>query len=108
MGREGDEGVKSKGEQRSCGLGDAPKALQFSVQRLGSRDTRDGTPSSVVEKYLLGEKSPRTGQVAGTLLGMPRAKQKERRGIRESGHARQDTVMFATMQLWKSFGNICL
>ena len=31
---------------------------------LGSRDTRDGTPSSVVEEYLLGGKSPRTGQVA--------------------------------------------
>ena len=29
------------------------------------RDTQDGTPSSVVEKYLLGEKSTRTGQVAG-------------------------------------------
>ena len=34
---------------------------------LGSRDTRDGTPSSVVEEYLLGGKSPRTGQVAGNL-----------------------------------------
>ena len=32
---------------------------------LGSRDTRDGTPSSVVEEYLLGGKSPKTGQIAG-------------------------------------------
>ena len=31
---------------------------------LGSRDTRDGTPSSVGEEYLLGGKSTRTGQVA--------------------------------------------
>ena len=32
---------------------------------LGSRDTRDGTPSSVVEEYLLGGKSPKTRQIAG-------------------------------------------
>ena len=37
---------------------------------LGSRDTRDGTPSSVVEEYLLGELAPSTGRVVGEVVAL--------------------------------------
>ena len=39
--------------------------LDSKSRMLGSRDTRDGTPSSIVEEYLLGGVAPSTGLVAG-------------------------------------------
>ena len=37
---------------------------------MGSRDTRDGTPSSVVEEYLLGEFAPTAKQVVGEVVAL--------------------------------------
>ena len=45
--------------------------LNSKSRMLGSRDTRDGTPSSVVEEYLLGELAqvhPITRALSGTPL----------------------------------------
>ena len=44
--------------------------LDSKSRMLGSRDTRDGTPSSVVEEYLLGELAPRTRQVVGEIVAL--------------------------------------
>ena len=44
--------------------------LDSKSRMLGSRDTRDGTPSSVVEEYLLGGVAPSTGLVAGEVVAL--------------------------------------
>ena len=44
--------------------------LDSKSRMLGSRDTRDGTPSSIVEEYLLGGKSTITGRVVGEIVAL--------------------------------------
>ena len=48
----------------SCGI------LGSTSRVLWSRDTRDGTPASIVEEYLLGELPPSTRQVAGEIVAL--------------------------------------
>lgn len=60
--------------------------LDSKSRMLGSRDTRDGTPSSVVEEYLLGGESPRTRQVVGRVSSTRSSSHtKGSDGIREEG-----------------------
>ena len=44
--------------------------LDSKSRMLGSRDTRDGTPSSVVEEYLLGELAPSTKPVVREIVAL--------------------------------------
>ena len=52
------------------GRSQASYRLEVKGWGLGSRDTRDGTPSSVVEEYLLGGVAPSTGLVAGEVVAL--------------------------------------
>ena len=48
----------------SCGILDSTSRV------LWSRDTRDGTPASIVEEYLLGELPPSTRPVAVEIVAL--------------------------------------